>query len=257
MWAVLLGVMAQRRSASAALDYVTALASAAKANCWSLAESAGHEGQYRMQGLLGSYRWDWKRLRDRLPALAVAWIPDEPQDLVGPGIAIDETAQLKKGDATACVAPQHAGCTGTVENCVTTVFSAYVTANGQAWADFDVYLPKRWAQDLPRRRAAGIPDDLSFSTKPQLAMDQLDRLVAAGLPARWAAFDEVYGRSEAAAQEDRQGRAGVCGDHPVRLPGHRCPPARRSAPTRPQHKRCSSAGPAGTGPRDPATATGR
>ena len=196
VWAVLLGVMAQRRSASAALDYVTALASAAKANCWSLAESAGHEGQYRMQGLLGSYRWDWKRLRDRLPALAVAWIPDEPQDLVGPGIAIDETAQLKKGDATACVAPQHAGCTGTVENCVTTVFSAYVTANGQAWADFDVYLPKRWAQDLPRRQAAGIPDDLSFSTKPQLAMDQLDRLVAAGLPARWAAFDEVYGRSE-------------------------------------------------------------
>jgi len=93
------------------------------------------------------------------------------------------------------VAPQHAGCTGTVENCVTTVFSAYVTANGQAWADFDVYLPKRWAQDLPRRRAAGIPDDLSFSTKPQLAMDQLDRLVAAGLPVRWAAFDEVYGRS--------------------------------------------------------------
>ena len=43
VWAVLLGVMAQRRSASAALDYVTALASAAKANCWSLAESAGHE----------------------------------------------------------------------------------------------------------------------------------------------------------------------------------------------------------------------
>ena len=125
-----------------------------------------------------------------------AWIPDEQQDLVGPGIAIDETAQLKKGDATACVAPQHAGCTGTVENCVTTVFSAYVTANGQAWVDFDVYLPQRWARDLPRRRAAGIPDDLSFATKPQLAMNQLDRLAAAELPVRWAAFDEVYGRSE-------------------------------------------------------------
>ena len=53
----------------------------------------------------GSYRWDWTRLRDRLPALAVAWIPDSPPDLIGPGIAIDETAQLKKGDATACVAP--------------------------------------------------------------------------------------------------------------------------------------------------------
>ena len=79
---------------------------------------------------------------------------------------------------------------------MTTVFSAYVTAHGQAWADFDVYMPERWARDLPRRRAAGIPDDLEFATKPQLAMRQLGRLTAAGLPARWAAFDEVYGRSE-------------------------------------------------------------
>jgi DDE superfamily endonuclease len=76
------------------------------------------------------------------------------------------------------------------------VFSAYVTAAGQAWADFDVYMPERWAGDLPRRRDAGIPDDLAFATKPQLAMNQLDRLMAAGMPTRWVAFDEVYGRSE-------------------------------------------------------------
>jgi SRSO17 transposase len=193
---VLRAVMAQRRSAAVALDYMVALSPGTKANCWSLAESAGHEGQCRMQALLGSYRWDWTGLRAALPAFAVAWIPDAESDLIGPGIAIDETAQLKRGDATACVAPQHAGCTGKVENCVTTVFSAYVTANGQAWADFDVYMPERSARDLPRRRAAGIPDDLEFAAKPQLAMNQLARLAAAGLPARWIAFDEVYGRSE-------------------------------------------------------------
>ena len=71
-----------------------------------------------MQALLGSYRWDWRQLRAQLPGLAAAWIPDADGDLIGPGIAIDETAQLKHGDATACVAPQHAGCTGQVENCV-------------------------------------------------------------------------------------------------------------------------------------------
>jgi SRSO17 transposase len=188
--------MAQRRSAAVAFGYVAALSPGTKANCWSIAESAGHEGWGRMQGLLGPYRWDWRELRAALPALAAAWIPDRAGDLTGPGIAIDETAQLKQGDATACAAPQHAGCTGQVENCVTTVFSAYVTATGQAWADFDVYMPERWARDLPRRRAAGIPDDLEFATKPQLAMRQLDRLTAAGLPASWVAFDEVYGRSE-------------------------------------------------------------
>ena len=54
----------------------------------------------------------------RLPGLAEAWIPDAEDDLIGPGIAFDETAELKAGDATACVAPQHAGVTGKVENCV-------------------------------------------------------------------------------------------------------------------------------------------
>ena len=141
--AVLGEVTAQGRSADVAFDYVAALSPGVKANCWSLAESAGHEGWSRMQALLGSYRWGWSDLRARLAALAAAWIPDPARDLIGPGIAIDETAHLKHGDATACVAPQHAGCTGKVENCVTTVFCAYVAAAGQAWVDFDVYMPRR------------------------------------------------------------------------------------------------------------------
>ncbi len=150
-----------------------------------------------MQALLRSYRWDWEALRAELPALAREWLPCDPGDLIGPGIAFDETARLKDGDATACAAPQHAGCTGHVENCVTTVFAAYVTTCGQAWADFDVFMPGRWETDLARRRAAGIPRGRERKTKPQLAEDLLERLLKAGLPARWAAFDEVYGRSSA------------------------------------------------------------
>ena len=123
------------------------------------------------------------------------------------------------------MAPQHAGCTGKVENCVSTVFSACVTANGQAWADFDVYMPRRWADDLPRRRAAGIPDDLAFATKPDLAIGQVQRLRAAGLALMWAAFDEVYGRSGKLPESVPGRRAGVRGDHPVRLAGY--PPLRR------------------------------
>jgi SRSO17 transposase len=193
--AVLGRVLAQRRSVEVAFGYLSALSPGVKANCWSVAEEAGHAGPHRMQALLGSYRWDWKDLRGELPGLAAAWLPCDPGDLIGPGIAVDETAQLKHGDATACVAPQHAGCTGQVENCVTTVFSAYVTTSGQAWADFDVYMPDRWARDPGRRRAAGIPEDLAMTTKPDLAAAQLRRLAAAGLPSGWAAFDEVYTRS--------------------------------------------------------------
>jgi hypothetical protein len=193
--AVLGRVLAQRRSVEVAFGYLSALAPGVKANCWSVAEEAGHAGPHRMQALLGAYRWDWKDLRGELPPLAAAWLPCDPGDLIGPGIAVDETAQLKHGDATACVAPQHAGCTGQVANCVTTVFSAYVTTSGQAWADFDAYMPDRWATDPGRRRAAGIPEDLAMTTKPDLAAAQVRRLDAAGLPMRWVAFDEVYTRS--------------------------------------------------------------
>ncbi len=188
-------VLAQRRSAGTALDYVRGLAPGVRANCWGLAEAAGHENPHRMQALLRGYRWDWTRLRAELAGLARAWLPCDPGDLIGPGIAVDETAQLKDGDATACVAPQHAGCTGHVENCVTTVFSAWVTTSGQAWADFDVFMPQRWEKDWRRRRAARIPGKLERKTKPQLAIGQLERLLDAGLPAKWAAYDEVYGRS--------------------------------------------------------------
>ena len=193
--AVLGPVMRQRRSVAVALDYVRALSRDTRANCWELAEASGHEGPHRMQALLRTYKWRWEKLRGALPALAAACLPDGPDDLIGPGIAIDETADLRKGTATACVAPQHAGVTGKVENCVTWVFAALVTAFGQAWCDFDVYMPDAWAKDPERREKAGIPDGLEFKTKPELAIAQVRRLAAAGLRFCWVAADEVYGRS--------------------------------------------------------------
>ena len=78
-------VLAQRRSAGAALDYVRGLAPGVKANCLGLAEAAGHDSPHRMQALPRSYRWDWTRLRAKLPALARAWLPCDQGDLKGRG----------------------------------------------------------------------------------------------------------------------------------------------------------------------------
>src|SRR5260370_30333373 len=115
--AVLGRVLAQRRSAEAAFGYVEALAPGVKANCWQLAEAAGHESPYRMQALLSSYRWDWRQLRAELAALARGWLPCDEDDLLRPGIAGDETAPLEDGDATPGAAPPHARCTRAVGNC--------------------------------------------------------------------------------------------------------------------------------------------
>src|SRR5260370_7886734 len=146
-----------------------------------MSETAGHEGPHRMQSLLRSYKWPWEKVRAALPALAAACLAEDQGDLMGPGVASDETADLKKGNSTACVSPQHAGVTGKVENCVTWVFAALVTASGQAWVDFDMYMPDCWAKDPGRRRKAGIPGRLKFATKPDLAITHLRRLAPSGL----------------------------------------------------------------------------
>ena len=75
------------------------------------------------------------------------------------------------------------------------MFAALVTALGQAWIDFDVYMPGCWATDQRRRAKARIPGKLAFATKPELAIAQAERLVKAGVRVLWAAADEVYGRS--------------------------------------------------------------
>jgi hypothetical protein len=60
---VLAGVMRQARSVVTAVDYVLGLSRDARANCWELAEKAGHAGPYRMQALLRRYKWRWQDLR--------------------------------------------------------------------------------------------------------------------------------------------------------------------------------------------------
>jgi hypothetical protein len=193
--AVLRRVLAQRRSAETAFGYVKAVSRGVRANCTDIAEASGYETPYPVQELLGRYAWDYKDLRAELPALAASWMACDEDDLIGPGAAIDETADLKSGDMTACVSPQHAGVTGKVENCVSWVFSSYVTTHDHAWVDFDLYMPKRWRDDPGRREQAGVPANLEFATKPELAAQQVRRMLAAGLPLRWVAFDEVYSRS--------------------------------------------------------------
>lgn len=195
-WEILRRVLAQTRSARVALDYVEGLLGEVAGNCWQLAQAAGHTTPRRMQELLGSYQWDWKDLRAQLPGLAAAYLSCPAEDVAGPGLAIDQTAHLKKGTRTAGVSPQYAGITGQVENCVTTVFCSYVTPVGHCWVDWEPYLPQRWCADRARRAQARIPEKLRFASKPDLAADIIARQAAAGrLLIRWVAADEVYGRS--------------------------------------------------------------
>jgi SRSO17 transposase len=91
------------------------------------------------------------------------------------------------------VARQYSGTAGRIENCQIGVFLAYASGKGHALIDRELYLPKEWAQDPARCMAAGIPKEVAFATKPELARRMIARAIAAGVPFAWVLGDEVYG----------------------------------------------------------------
>jgi SRSO17 transposase len=69
----------------------------------------------------------------------------------------------------------------------------YASSQGRAFLDRELYLPQEWVRDPARRGAAGVPPQVSFATKPQLAQRMLARAFAAEVPAAWVSGDEIYG----------------------------------------------------------------
>ncbi len=166
----------------------TVLAGAERRNGWQLAEAAGEGTPYGMQRLIASAAWDADAVRDDLRAYVVEHLGDP-----GGVLIVDETGFLKKGDRSAGVHRQYSGTAGRIDNCQVGVFLAYASRRGHAFVDRALYLPEAWCDDRPRCRAAGIPDDVAFRTKPALAREMLERALDAGVPAAWVTGDEVYG----------------------------------------------------------------
>jgi SRSO17 transposase len=88
---------------------------------------------------------------------------------------------------------QYSGTAGKVENCQVGVFLSYFNGRSYTFLDRRVYLPEDWCRDWKRRQEARVPDDVTFKTKPQLALEMLRHAWAQGVPMTWVTGDEVYG----------------------------------------------------------------
>src|SRR4051812_2170052 len=146
-----------------------------------------------LQEFLVTACWDQTSARDTLQkhlGAAVAGLPADPLGTVG---GIDETSCRKWGDHTPGVQRQYLGGVGKIDNGIVTVHIGVARGTFQALLDADLYLPKSWAADRPRCRAAGIPDDVKHRAKWRLAVDQWVRLSEAGVSFDWLVFDEGYG----------------------------------------------------------------
>jgi SRSO17 transposase len=142
-----------------------------------------------LQRFLSYMCWDKERMRDRMQWL-VARDHSNPRAI---GI-IDETGNPKKGRHTCGVKHQWCGNTGKLDNCVVAVHLAYAVDDFQCLLDSDLFLPKDWANDLVRRKEVGIPDDVVYRKKADIALEQVGRALRNGIRFSALSFDEFYGR---------------------------------------------------------------
>ncbi|MDE9467432.1 IS701 family transposase [Xenorhabdus bovienii] len=158
-------------------------------NGWQLAEWIGERTPDGVQHLLERAHWDVDVARDILRDYVIEHLGDEQGVLI-----VDETGFIKKGTHSAGVQRQYSGTAGRVENSQIGVFLCYAGQGGHAFIDRALYLPKPWTDDRPRCEAAGIPDAVTFATKPQLARQMLEHALEAGVPCLWVTADAVYGQ---------------------------------------------------------------
>jgi SRSO17 transposase len=141
-----------------------------------------------LQEFLSQHEWDHERMVDRVHEIVSS-------EHAGPGSIgiIDETSCVKKGDKTPGVQRQYCGAVGKQDNCMVTVHLGYARGDFHCLLDGELFLPESWSDDRPRCREAGIPDDVVYRPKSDIALALHERARGQGVVFDWLTFDEWYG----------------------------------------------------------------
>jgi SRSO17 transposase len=149
-----------------------------------------HDQERRpLQAFVGTAPWEHQPLLDEL-AIQVGKELGEPDAV----LVFDPSGFPKKGNHSVGVARQWCGRLGKVDNCQVGVYLGYVARAEHTLVDFRLYLPKDWAKDAKRRRKCGVPKQIKFHTRHELALEMLDEQGDL-LPHSWIAGDDEMGRS--------------------------------------------------------------
>jgi len=167
-----------------------------------------------LQEFLAFFVWDHERVDRQLQRLVV----DEHACETAIGV-LDASGHVKQGDKTPGVQRQWCGEVGKQENCVVGQHLLYTNNDPRnpftCMLAGDLYLPKEWAADRERCRAAKIPDDLDYRPKWRIGIDQVEAAIGNGVRFLWITFDEDYGKiPEFWFEMDRLGQRAI-GEVPV------------------------------------------
>jgi SRSO17 transposase len=154
---------------------------------------AYHHDQDRqpLQKFVGQLPWDYGPLLDELTRQAGAELGEADGVLV-----FDPSAFPKKGNDSVAVDRQWCGRLGKIDNCQVAVYMAYASRQEHALIDMRLYFSKKWARGKKRRKKCGVPREVRFRTRHQLALEMLAQR-GAMLPHAWIAGDDEMGRSSA------------------------------------------------------------
>ena len=164
------------------------LGSAERKNGWQLSEKIGETTPYKIQQFI--YRGEYKAdgIRDELRRYVGEKIGE------GEGVmVVDDTGFIKQGKKSCGVQRQYTGTAGKICNCQIGVFLTYASSVGHSAIDRRLYIPKEWLADEERRTEAGVPKELKFQTKPEMALEMLQEATSAGMPYKWVTGDSAYG----------------------------------------------------------------
>jgi SRSO17 transposase len=185
----------QRRHAA---EYLTGLLSRLERKTGEAIAYLHDQERQGVQKFVGHVPWDHRPLLAML-ASEVGEGLGEPDAV----LVFDPSAFAKKGTKSVGVARQWCGRLGKVENCQVGVFLAYVSRRGHALVHTRLYLPQDWAKDRARRQGAGVPRDVKFRTRQQLALEMLEEC-GGRLPHGWIAGDDEMGRPSGFRRELRR-----------------------------------------------------
>jgi SRSO17 transposase len=110
---------------------------------------------------------------------------------------IDDTGFLKQGTHSVGVQRQYTGSAGKIANCQIGVSLSVATSTTHLPIDFELYLPESWTSDARKRREGGVPKDVVFRTKPELALEMIRRALRDNVPQGVLLADAAYGNSSA------------------------------------------------------------
>jgi SRSO17 transposase len=219
----------RRPEGQAALErYLTGLLTALpNKNCDTMAAAVPGTSEQRLQEFLTNMHWDEEDLNRQRVHKMIA------EATVGQGVLVfDDTGFAKQGKASVGVARQYSGTLGKVGNCQVAVTCCYSDPQASWPVAVRLYLPQEWTNDPERCRRARVPAEVTFQTKPRIALALLDQARAWGVPHRCVVADADYGDNPhfLAGLETRRARyvVAVRADFQVHQKQQGAPPIQRA-----------------------------